>query len=301
MEYFIIDKNGQQAGPFSIAQLIQQGITPETLVWKQGMEDWTLAWKVEELKNSIPPAYHAPEQNYQQQPIQQPYQQPFNQQPPYQQPPKKGSKLVWKLLAAAIVFILLIFAFTNPSEEAHKNKVSKEVTTAIEKATETTDNNFFTQGIRSFAKMMAGDFLNTALDELFEYHNYVLFSKGTVQFNGKEHAVSFGILGNVYTMNSDDMVKAMEKGSRLNIMESDSSSPVPSDVTGDDANADNNSDSDSDKSDVEKRLENKANSAIDRITDKVSKKIEDKINQKIDEATDSSNVEKLVEKVLSLF
>lgn len=301
MEYFIIDKNGQQAGPFSIAQLIQQGITPETLVWKQGMEDWTPAWKVEELKNSIPPAYHAPEQNYQQQPIQQPYQQPFNQQPPYQQPPKKGSKLVWKLLAAAIAFILLIFAFTNPSEEAHKNKVSKEVTTAIEKATETTDNNFFTQGIRSFAKMMAGDFLNTALDELFEYHNYVLFSKGTVQFNGKEHAVSFGILGNVYTMNSDDMVKAMEKGSRLNIMESDSSSPVPSDVTGDDANADNNSDSDSDKSDVEKRLENKANSAIDRITDKVSKKIEDKINQKIDEATDSSNVEKLVEKVLSLF
>ncbi len=303
MEYFIIDKNGQQAGPFSLAQLIQQGITPETLVWKQGMEDWTPAWQVEELKNSIPPAYHAPEQPSQQQPSNN-QGQSFNEQPPFnQQPPKKNSKLVWKLLAAAIVFILLIFAFTNPSEEAHKNKVCTEVTTAVEKATETTDNNFFTQGIRSFAKMMAGNFLNTALDELFEYHNYVLFSKGTVQFNGKEHAVSFGILGKVYTMNSDDMVKALEEDSRLNIMENESSSPNPSDVTGsDDATGSNDADSDKAVSnDVEKRLEDKANSAIDRITDKVSKKIEDKINQKIDEATDSSTVEKLVEKVLSLF
>lgn len=290
MEYFIIDKNGQQAGPFSIAQLIQQGITPETLVWKQGMEDWTPAWKVEELKNSIPPAYHAPEQNYQQ-----PYQQPIYQQPVNQQPPKKGNKLVWKLLAASIVVILLVFTFTNPSEEAHKNKVCTEVTTAIEKATETTDNNFFTQGIRSFAKMMAGDFLNNALNELFEYHNYVLFSKGTVQFNGKEHAVSFGILGKVYTMNSDDMVKALEEDSHLNIMENNSSSSVPSDAT------DDNTDADSNKSNVEKLLEDKANATIDRITDKVSKKIEDKLNQKIDEATDSSTVEKLIEKALSLF
>ena len=50
MEFFIIDHNGQQAGPFSFDQLVQKGISPETLVWKQGMADWTPAWKVEELK-----------------------------------------------------------------------------------------------------------------------------------------------------------------------------------------------------------------------------------------------------------
>ena len=50
MEFFIIDRNGQQAGPFSFDQLVQKGISPETLVWKQGMADWTPAWKVEELK-----------------------------------------------------------------------------------------------------------------------------------------------------------------------------------------------------------------------------------------------------------
>ena len=46
MEFFIIDHNGQQAGPFSLDQLVQKGISPETLVWKQGMADWTPAWKV---------------------------------------------------------------------------------------------------------------------------------------------------------------------------------------------------------------------------------------------------------------
>ncbi len=40
MEFFIIDRNGQQAGPFSFDQLVQKGISPETLVWKQGMADW---------------------------------------------------------------------------------------------------------------------------------------------------------------------------------------------------------------------------------------------------------------------
>lgn len=50
MEFFIIDNNGQQAGPFSMDQLVQKGISPETLVWKQGMADWTPAWKVEDLR-----------------------------------------------------------------------------------------------------------------------------------------------------------------------------------------------------------------------------------------------------------
>ena len=38
MEYFIIENNGQQAGPFSQEQLVQKAITPETLVWAQGLD-----------------------------------------------------------------------------------------------------------------------------------------------------------------------------------------------------------------------------------------------------------------------
>ncbi len=35
MEYFIIENNGQQAGPFSLEQLVQKAITPKPSVWAQ--------------------------------------------------------------------------------------------------------------------------------------------------------------------------------------------------------------------------------------------------------------------------
>ncbi len=49
MEYFMIE-NGQQTGPFTIDQLAQKHITSETLVWAEGMSNWTPAWQVEQLK-----------------------------------------------------------------------------------------------------------------------------------------------------------------------------------------------------------------------------------------------------------
>ncbi len=52
---FYLAVNGQQAGPFAIDALRQQvaggQLTPETLVWKQGMANWTPAGKVLELSD----------------------------------------------------------------------------------------------------------------------------------------------------------------------------------------------------------------------------------------------------------
>lgn len=47
--YYIIVNNKQQ-GPYSIAQLRQLNITPQTPVWAQGMADWTIAARVDDLK-----------------------------------------------------------------------------------------------------------------------------------------------------------------------------------------------------------------------------------------------------------
>ncbi|GAA0893024.1 SPFH domain-containing protein [Fulvivirga kasyanovii] len=59
---FYVAINGQQAGPYDMAALqqmvAQQQITRETLVWKQGMGNWTAAGQVPELNNlfgSVPP------------------------------------------------------------------------------------------------------------------------------------------------------------------------------------------------------------------------------------------------------
>lgn len=324
MEYFIIDNNGQQAGPFSQDQLVQKAINPETLVWKQGMADWTPAWKVEELKTVLEaveanktnatnqqenqePQQQTFEQAQQlayQQAQQQAYQQGFQQGAAMntnfqQQPKKRKSHMAMKLIIGLIVFIIAVFAVSNPGADAHKEKVRTEVGKAIEKATSTSDNNFFSQALRSVAKMMAGSVMDEAMNQLFEYHNYIVCSKGTVEFNGKQHTVSFGILGTVYTMNADDMVKALEGADNLQLEEmNSSSSDDTSSIDEATSSADDTSADEGFGAKVQKRLEDKANQAMDKAADKVGKKIEEKINQKLDEATDSSKVEKLIDKIL---
>lgn len=337
MEFFIIDRNGQQAGPFSFDQLVQKGISPETLVWKQGMADWTPAWKVEELRavleaieanqsNQNAQKQEGVQQGFQQQEAnqQQAHQQDYQkvQQEAYQQgfqqgaamnsnfqqqPKKKTSHFAMKMVIGLIIFILAIFAITNPSADAHKEKVRTEASKAVEKAVGSTDNNFFSQALRSVAKMMAGSMMDEAMNQLFEYHNYIVCSTGSVEFNGKPHTVSFGILGNVYTMNADDMVKALESADNLHIEESESnvSSDTPN-MDGSDSEANVNEDqAESDEGSLstrmQKKLEEKANQAFDKAADKVSKKVEEKINQKLDETTDSSSIEKVIDKILELF
>lgn len=332
MEFFIIDRNGQQAGPFSFDQLVQKGISPETLVWKQGMADWTPAWKVEELKavleaveanqsNQNAQKQEGVQQGFQQQGAsqqqaqqeayqkaqQEAYQQGFQQGAAMhsnfqQQPKKKTSHFAMKMVIGLIIFILALFAVTNPSADAHKEKVRTEASKAVEKAVGSTDNNFFSQTLRSVAKMMAGSMMDEAMNQLFEYHNYIVCSTGSVEFNGKQHTVSFGILGSVYTMNADDMVKALESADNLHIEESESnaSSDTPN-MDSSDSEDQAASDEGSFSTKMQKKLEEKANQAFDKAADKVSKKVEEKINQKLDETTDSSSIEKIIDKILELF
>ena len=95
-QYYLV-QNGQKAGPFTVEQLLQNGLNPDSLVFTQGMTAWTKAAEVPELVAALAPApapapapaaqpqyqaaqpqYQAPQPQYQQpQPqYQQPYQQP---------------------------------------------------------------------------------------------------------------------------------------------------------------------------------------------------------------------------------
>lgn len=105
--WIIIDQ--RHAGPFSLEQLREQEITPDRLVWHDGLTDWTPARDIRALAElfapepepvaTADPCPPVPDEQFHyggtygpQQPPQPPYEaqgQPYGQQPPYgqQQPP----------------------------------------------------------------------------------------------------------------------------------------------------------------------------------------------------------------------
>lgn len=299
MKFFVI-LNNQQEGPYTIAQLAEMGISSETLVWKEGMKDWQPAWTVSELRyilneNTKTEEYQKNSSNSMKQETTIP---PTPPSTPHREEKKQQNHYLLKIFGGLILLLLIIMALTNPNRESHENAIRTEVSKAVEKATTSNSNDIFSQGFGMMARMLAGNFIDSALDNLFEYHNYLIFSKGTVTIQDKEHTVSYGIFGKVITMNSDDMVKALEgnnpentSSDEYNSSESTTDEKDMGESTTDERNLGEN---------IQKKLEDRANQAMDKAADKVSKKIEEKINQKLDEATDSSTIGKIIDKILEL-
>lgn len=104
MKQYYLVKDNQRVGPLALEQLMANGLTPETLVWTEGMASWTPAGQVQELgalfapaapqipeppRHQVPEPPQAPAQPVQPQaPAQpsQPVQQPQTPQPQAQQP-----------------------------------------------------------------------------------------------------------------------------------------------------------------------------------------------------------------------
>lgn len=83
MQYYIAI-NGQQSGPFEESELLQKGLTADTLVWTSGMEGWRPAKDVQALSYLF--AQQPTQFGYSQEAFGQPAQQPYGQQPYGQQP-----------------------------------------------------------------------------------------------------------------------------------------------------------------------------------------------------------------------
>ena len=52
MKYWIIVED-RHAGPFSAQQLVDTGLTPDTLVWYEGLPDWTRAANIPEIMECL--------------------------------------------------------------------------------------------------------------------------------------------------------------------------------------------------------------------------------------------------------
>ena len=135
MNYFIVD-NGQQAGPYTIDDLVKRGLNSDTLVWAEGMTAWTPAWQVEELKNYLygqqtpppPPTNPAPQYAYVQ-----PEYEPVPEPTP-EKPKKKGkgcrTTMLWIGLAI-ILFSAILLGTTCPDRNKHQEVIQENITSAL--------------------------------------------------------------------------------------------------------------------------------------------------------------------------
>lgn len=128
-QYFYIDNEGKQKGTFSPEELKRESIRKETLVWTQGLSQWTRADEVPELQHLFAEA-EAPT------PVMNttvPVSQPYAAQPTETRPPLPKNYLIESILVTFLPLILCgsflsllgIIAIINASQvESYYNRGS---------------------------------------------------------------------------------------------------------------------------------------------------------------------------------
>ena len=279
MKYFILDSNSQQQGPFTIYELKDRGINEQTLVWAEGMDNWQPAWQVEEIKRLLfdqpagtpPPPPHSTDS----------FSQTPSGQPMSPQPQQSHRALIAGIIIAVVVLVVL--AITNPDRRQHTDAIARAFTEAF-------DNEMEKSGISDSAlgeigNMIADRMTASMVDQLLDYHNYIIFSKSTITIVGKSYTVSWGLLGRVFTVSNDRLSQKLEK--RLHLPTIDRESTVVKETTAPDGTTSIDSTTVSRK-------------GAEKIVDGVSDIVKDQVEQSTDSAT-SSTINKLIDDVKSLF
>ena len=278
MKYFILDSNSQQQGPFTIYELKDRGINEQTLVWAEGMENWQPAWQVEEIKRLLfdqpagtpPPPPHSTDS----------FSQTPSGQPMSPQPQQSHKALIAGIIIAVVVLVVL--AITNPDRRQHTDAIARAFTEAF-------DNEMEKSGISDSAlgeigNMIADRMTASMVDQLLDYHNYIIFSKSTITIADKSYTVSWGLLGRVFTVSNDRLSQKLEK--RLHLPTIDRESTVVKETTAPDGTTSIDSTTVSRK-------------GAEKIVDGVSDIVKDQVEQSTDSST-SSTINKLIDDVKSL-
>ena len=228
MEYYV-SINNEKRGPYSVEELRTRGITAETLVMAaDGEERWQAAWQVEEIRKILETEERENMETKEQENVETkereeviPTGKPMSQEPLREQayatpqPPVKKKKSYWGCLVFLLVLAICIAAMvlTCPDSKRHKEVITNVMTESISDmaAKGAADNDLLAQGIRIVGNMLIGKVADTAVDNMLTVDNYFICSLGKVHYDGKDHYVSAGVLGHIFTINKEDLTKAAEK------------------------------------------------------------------------------------------
>ena len=231
MEFHMI-RNGKQEGPFSVEELSQQGLTPESEVWAPGMADWMQAGDVPELTAVLQRAeFEASQQAARAAENQPTMGQPYepstppgyfpSQTPPrvpIEEPKKKSGCTPWLIAALVLAILFGTMVLTCPKRQAHEQAI-QEVTKAW--VGDKVDENL---GAITGVGGVFGDLINKALKQLtgfgtdkvisnyLDVKNYFVCSVGRMSIGDNEDKmVSLGLFGHVFTFGKEDIEKAWSR------------------------------------------------------------------------------------------
>lgn len=229
---FYLNVGGRQDGPFTVEELSQKGINPESEVWAQGMAGWKQAGDVPELTAVLQRAeFEAAQQAARNaenqavtgqpydppQPAQQPNRQAYQAPPqvPAARPAKKHGCTPWLLAGLILAVLFGTMVFTCPDRKAHEEAI-QEVTKhwVDDKVQENLNSITGSDGfggvvgdiIGKIVAEITGNGTDMAISQYLDVKNYMVCSVGTISIGeAKDKMVSLGIFGHVFTFDEEDL------------------------------------------------------------------------------------------------
>lgn len=328
MTYFILINN-QQQGPYTIDELRQRGITQESLVWAEGMPQWTPAWQVEELKplffqssnngfngeagNSTPGSTTPPP------PPTTPAQgtgaafasangggsDSFNGTVTPDSPKPKSHKKLYICLGVVVV-ILFILALTNPSKIEHRQAILQKLDNATEQLDDNVSDPMEKAVIRSIMGLgqgMINQYIKELVDSDLEYHNYIFFSTTSLHSDilKKDIRTSSGVLGHVNAVSLSNVMPD------IIFKEMTGSDPSDDATHEEETSTETTQDADGNETTVTTQTVKHNGVTVDsltkkvtsRIADEVAKKVKHEVNQQTDSAT-ASGINGIINDIVNL-
>lgn len=131
---------------------------------------------------------------------------------------KKSNGCVKALLIAlaTILVIVGLAVLTCPKEDAHKSALTNVIAETVDEEINGKDSDIVEDDmVDKLFQQISGSWtkkvIATAVDNLIHVDNHVVFSAGKVRLDGKEHTVSIGVFGHIFTVDKEDLKAATER------------------------------------------------------------------------------------------
>jgi len=150
MKKYFIHNGTEQQGPFDLDDLKSKMISKETPIWYEGLEEWTTAEKLEELKDVFKPLTPPPFNSHaKSQPV-------YPPRPPVKQPVKQKTTrgkimlLIFGIIGLIIVVLILVNNTNSKNQEFNKTNGAsyQEKVQSVEETERSQPSNFLSVGAK---------------------------------------------------------------------------------------------------------------------------------------------------------